>query len=171
MSTKVNQKEGVFNAITNLFASSDRRIDGAVTLTKEERAEVVEIVTVGIHEGTIEFSDDAAKKYPTFEDKKKYVPGLVNNWLRKDTRLNGNTKYVAKNPGSRTGSGDEAMKNLKALRTQLSTMGADAESITAVDQEIDKRKAELAKSKATKVVVDVSKIPEELRHLIPGYEG
>jgi len=37
---------------------------------------------------------------------RSYCSGLQSNWLRKDTRLNGGVKYVAKNPGSRAGSTD-----------------------------------------------------------------
>jgi hypothetical protein len=170
--SKMSQKEGVFNAVTNVYNELKKTIEGVVTLTKEERAEVIEIVTVGIHEGEIEFSDEAKAKYTTFDDiKKKYVPGLVNNWLRKDTRLNGGTKYEAKNPGSRAGSQDDVMKNLKALRTQLVTLGESGDALQAVDQEISKRKAELAKAKVKQAVIDINKIPEDLRHLIPGYEG
>ena len=88
----------------------------------------------------------------------KYIPGLVNNWVRKDTRLNGGSQYVPKNPGSRTGSGDEVLKNLKLMLQQVT----DPEAKVAVQQEIDKRLAELK----PKVTVDVSKIPEHLRHLV-----
>jgi hypothetical protein len=162
---KIKQKDAVYNAIENLFSQSGKSIEGQVALTKEERAEVVEMITVGIHEGEVEFSDEAKTKYPDFKSIKSYVPGLVNNWLRKDTRLNGNTKYEAKNPGSRSGQGDDVLKNLKALRTQLVTLG-DTEGLTAVDQEITNRKSELTKSKAKKVEINVDLIPESLRHLI-----
>ena len=88
----------------------------------------------------------------------KYIPGLTNNWVRKDTRLNGGTQYVPKNPGSRTGSGDEQLKNLKVLLTMVTD---DAK--VAVQVEIDKR-IEVLRPKPQMLNIDA--IPESLRHLI-----
>ncbi len=162
----IKQSEAIFNAIENVLTQANKAIDGQVTLTKEERAEVIEIVTVGLHEGEVSFSDGAKAKYDTFEKiKKQYVPGLLNNWLRKDSRLNGGTKYVPKNPGSRTGSSDEYLKNLKALRQQVATT-EDADAMAAVDAEIEKRKAEISKAKVKTIKVNAELLPEELKHLV-----
>lgn len=89
----------------------------------------------------------------------KYIPGLVNNHVRKDKRLNGGVEYTPKNPGSRSGSGDEMVKNMRLLLSVTD----DPEAKAAIQTEIDKRLAELK----PKVDIAVEKLPESLRHLIP----
>ena len=152
------QKESVFGAVTSLG------FDGAGEFkpTKDQLKEIYQIVSDEIVAGDVAFSDDAKVKYNTPElIRSKYVPGMVSNWIRKDTRLNGGEKYETKNPGSRAGRGDEVLKNLKGLRGTLS----DAEQIAAVDVEITNRTNELNAAKASKksVQVDLSKIPDDIR--------
>ena len=155
----MSQKESVFTAVVSVIGE----VDGVVNLNKDQRKQVIDCVTDSIQANETDFSTEARAKYTTRELIKGYVNGMVSNWLRKDTRLNGGEKYVTKNPGSRAGSGDEVLKNLKALKATLS----DAAHISAVDEEIEKRTTELAQAKAKTVVIDINKIPEELRHLIP----
>lgn len=88
----------------------------------------------------------------------KYIPGLVNNHVRKDGRLNGGVKYEAKNPGSRTGSGDES---LKAMRTLLSVT-VDPDAKRQIEDAIDARVEELK----PKVTINAAALPESLRHLV-----
>ena len=156
----MSQKQSVFVAVCAVL--NEDNINRKVELTKDQRAEVVGMVTDSIVSGETEFSTEAKAKYPTRDDVKGYVNGMVSNWLRKDLRLNGGSKYETKNPGSRAGSGDEVLKNLKALRTTLT----DKDHIAAVDEEIAKRVAELAEQKAKSVTINADKIPEALRHLI-----
>jgi hypothetical protein len=158
--SNMSQKQSVFVAVCAVLGEND--INREVKLTKEQRAEVIGMVTDSIVSGETEFSAEAKAKYPTKDDVKGYVNGMVSNWLRKDLRLNGGTKYETKNPGSRAGSGDAVLKNLKALKSTLS----DKDHIAAVDEEITKRQAELAEAKAKSVTINVDKIPEALRHLI-----
>ena len=110
----------------------------------------------------MEFSESAQAKYDTEAKIKTYTNGLVSNWLRKDTRLNGGVKHQIKNPGSRAGSGDEVIKNLKRLASTLS----NPEQLAAVQAEIDKRLAQLKAEKAKNVEIDMSLIPVDLQHLI-----
>jgi hypothetical protein len=88
----------------------------------------------------------------------KYIPGLVNNWVRKDKRLNGGAKYLPKNPGSRTGSGDEVLRNLKAL---LATQ-KDPEVRAEIQLHIDERMGALK----PKPEINVDALPAALRHLV-----
>lgn len=154
-----SQKQSVYAAVCSVLAIGD--VNELVKLTKEQRGAVIEMVTTSIIDGSTEFSAEAKVKYATRDDVKGYVNGMVSNWLRKDTRLNGGAKYETKNPGSRAGSGDEVLKNLKALRAQ------HPEHAEAIDVEITKRIAEIAATKAKTVTIDIDKIPEGLRHLIP----
>jgi hypothetical protein len=91
---------------------------------------------------------------------KKYIPGLINNWMRKDTNLNGGAKYEAKNPGSRTGSGDEQIKAMKALLSQPSLT---TEQRAEVEAAIEERKAAI---KPQPEPINVAALPESLRHLV-----
>lgn len=155
----LSQKESVYQAVVYVLGT----IEGnSVSLTKEQRSEVIELVTESIMNNETDFSAEAKAKHDTREKVKTYVNGMVSNWLRKDTRLNGGSKYETKNPGSRAGQGDEQLRNLKALMSMLT----DADQKAAVQAEIDKRIAELQAAKAKTVTINVDAIPEALRHLI-----
>jgi len=132
--SKVNQKEAVFNAVTNVCESDD----GVYNPTKEQRAQVNMILFQGFRDGTIELD----REY-TDSELKSYVSGLQSNWLRKDKRLNGGTQYVAKNPGSRTGSADP---QIKAMRLLLSTK-TDQSERAEIQAFIDKRVSEVKPAK------------------------
>jgi hypothetical protein len=144
----MNQKEATFQAVINVCGEQD----GAYTPTKEQRAQVNQILFEGFRAGTIELESEFSDT-----ELKAYVSGLQSNWLRKDKRLNGNVTYVAKNPGSRQGSGDAQLKAMRALLTTVTSTEDKAE----VQKHIDARTAEIA---ATKVkAIDLSALPESLR--------
>ena len=160
--SKFNQKEGVFNAVCAV--TEQESFDGAVTLTKEQRASVISIVTEGLVSGDIDMTAAAREKHNDEAKMRTYTNGLVSNWLKKDLRLNGNEPHKPKNPGSRAGSSDAVIKNLKALKSTLS----NPEQIAAVDAEIDKRLATLKAEKTKTVEIDINLIPEDLRDLVNG---
>lgn len=152
----LTQKESVFQAI--LEVTGQESFYSAITLSKDEKAKVNNIVTLSIMSNDTDFSADARAKYPTADKVSGYVNGMITNWLKKDTRLNGDVKYTAKNPGSRAGQGDAVLKELK----KLASVTVEPEYKLAIDAAINTRKAEIAKEKATTVIVDISKIPAEL---------
>lgn len=156
----LNQRSAVFNAVCEVLGTDS--FDGAVELSKEDRKSVIAIVANGFFNGEVELSQSAAEKYDTVEKLKTYTNGLVSNWLRKDTRLNGGTKYEAKNPGSRAGSGDSVIRELKKLRSTLT----DPSQIATVDAEIEKRMATIAAEKTKKVTINPDLLPEDLRSLV-----
>lgn len=143
------QGEAVFQAVCKVLNGEP---DGKVELTEKQLDAVHELVFMAFQTGQTSHS-----KNPDEEALRKYIPGLVNNWIRKDQRLNGGVQYQAKNPGSRSGSGDE---QVKAMKTLLS-MTTDPEAKEAIQLEIAKRIAAIK----PKVELDVSKLPESLRHL------
>jgi hypothetical protein len=128
--TKTNQKEAVYNAVINVVGEQD----GAYTPTKEQRAQVNQILFTGFREDAIELDREF-----TDTELKGYVSGLQSNWLRKDGRLNGGVKYQAKNPGSRAGSGDP---QIKAMRILLAGQ-TDPQARTEIQAFINKRQAEV----------------------------
>lgn len=156
----MKQNDAVFQAVCSVF--DVKSFDSAVELNKEQRESVVAIVTAGILDGTVDFSAEARLKHDTEQKVKSYTGGMVSNHLRKDKRLNGNTTYEIKNPGSRAGSGDNVLKALKALRSTL----ADAEQLASIDEAISNRAAELQASKQKAVSIDINALPEEFRQLV-----
>lgn len=145
----MNQKEATYNAIC---AVTGHKGDGAVVISKEQRAQVNMILCEGFRAGKIDLDREF-----TDAELKSYVSGLQSNWIRKDSRLNGGIKYTAKNPGSRAGSGDPALKALRALMTTLTT---EADK-TEVQGYIDARVAELNVAKVP--TIDYSVLPADLQ--------
>lgn len=145
----ITQGEAVFQAVKEVMGN----VDGKYEPTKEQLRQIEATVLAMFTSGLTVHS-----KNPTPDQLKKYVPGLVNNWLRKDKRLNGGVQYVAKNPGSRSGSQDESIKAMRLLQQTVDTEEAKA----AIQVEIDKRLAELKPTPT----VDITKLPESLRHLV-----
>lgn len=145
----MNQKEATYQAICNVTGHTG---EGQLVISKEQRAQVNMILFTGFREGKIQLDRE-------FNDAelKSYVSGLQSNWIRKDNRLNGGVKYVAKNPGSRAGSGDP---QLKAMRTLLSTLTTDADK-QEVQGYIDARIAEITVAKQE--VIDFSALPADLQ--------
>jgi hypothetical protein len=52
-------------------------------------------------------------------------------------------KHEAKNPGSRAGSKDERISNLRAMKKNLEAAGADADVLAKIDEAITQRLSEL----------------------------
>lgn len=158
MSNVMSQKEAVFSAVSEVLGV----FAGVAELSTEQRKDVIGSIMQGFANGTVELSQEAASKYDTDAKLKSYTQGLVSNWLRKDTRLNGGSKYETKNPGSRAGSGDDTVKALRTLRSTL----VDADQIAQVEAEIATRVAAFKASKQPKFEINADLIPENLRHLV-----
>ena len=160
----VNQKTAVYVAITTVLANAGIEFtDGmnvAPFMSKELRAIVNAMLFQGFREGEIELDREYSDS-----DLKAYVSGLQSNWIRKDKRFNGNTTYVAKNPGSRAGSGDQSIANAKRLLAQLQLEGSGStpEDRDMVETFIREKTLELAAAKTKAATVDFSALPPHLR--------
>lgn len=156
MSTQ-NQKEAVFNAVMSVLSengvSVNEQSNIGSMMTRSLRSQVNQILFEGFRSGSI-----VLEKELDDSKLKNYVSGLQSNWLRKDKRLNGNTNYVAKNPGSKVGSQDPTIKAMRALMTTLSSP-ADKLEIQAA---IDARLVELNATKQ-KNIIDISSLPEDIK--------
>lgn len=167
----MNQREAVFQTISETLGS----ITGTVTLTKEQRKTVVDSVAALLSTGKAELSADAKAKYDTPEKLRAYASGLVNNWIRKDKRLNGGQSYTVKNPGSRAGAGDDQLKALKTLRKQVAATN-NPQQLAEVDTAIANRQAEITAAKAAQTqkakpvkmqkTVDLTEVPAELKEAL-----
>lgn len=161
MSKVKSQREAVYEAIQAV--TGEESFSEAVELTKEQKQEVYGMITEGFRAGEIHFEDTPANREKLANPSKlnAYVSGLVSNWMRKDTRLNGNTKYVAKNPGSRAGSTDPQLKALKALFTQFA---GNEEKQSEIQRHIDARMSVVQAEKASKTLasIDLSVLPTDI---------
>jgi hypothetical protein len=159
--SKQSQKEAVYSAVSSVLAEAGVTVkegdNYADLLPRELRAQVTNILVEGFRSGTISldktFADEAAMR--------TYCSGLTSNWLRKDGRLNGGTKYIAKNPGSRVGSSDA---QLKAMRALLSTK-TDVADRAEIQAFIDARVSEVKASRKPSKQINVADLPAELKHL------
>jgi len=160
------QKTAVCNALLTVL--KDRGVDYEINgetpirevLTDTDKAKARAIVLEGFMSGHIDMSESAREKYNTEALMKTYVSGVVNNWIKKNPEFNCGVKYKPANPGSRTGSQDEQVKNLRLLLKQTE----DPQARTEIQTAINERLAEI-KPKAT-VTIDADKLPEHLRHLV-----
>lgn len=167
----MNQREGTVNTILMVLqeAGVDYELNGPTpvseVLTDKMRADVRSLIIGLFKNGDMTFKDEAtATKYLSDESElKKYVSGLVNNWIRKYKPFNSGQAYQAKNPGSRQHVGDEQLKELKKLSAQCQ---GNPEAMKEVTDAIVARKAELEAERAKTVEIKADAIPEHLRKFI-----
>jgi len=158
----MKQAAAVVNATLEVLGNSFDHSQPILSyITKAQIEQVVDQVTQGILAGEVEFG--AKDKYDTDAKVRAYTKGMVNNWHRKSLQLNP-TKYEAKNPGSRAGSSDPMVREMKKLKAQLEAAG-DTDTAQEVQAQIDARIAEVKPSKSLPPINE-SVLPESLRHLV-----
>lgn len=161
----MKQRDAVYNAVTSVLSDSKIHFEDGMnaqeSLTDSGRSAVQAIVVQAFKSKTVEFEDTPSNQAKMASDAKlnTYVSGLISNWLRKDTRLNGNTKYTAKNPGSRAGASDPTLKALRQLAVQFKS---DEKKLAQIQNQINVRAAALNAEKAKKITVDISVLSPEL---------
>jgi len=162
----MNQKTAVVTITLSVLKErgQDYELGGDISisdvLSDADKAKIRDQVFAGFRAGKIEMSEDSKPKYTEDKDLKSYVSGLVNNWHRKAKEFNSGAKYEAKNPGSRAGSGDEKIREMKKLLGQVT----DPTAKKMIEEEIANRQEEIAATNAP--TIDASKLPEALRHLV-----
>lgn len=141
--------------------------DVKLVATKEDKKQIATKIAEAMIEGTVELSDNAMAKYGESVESltNKYVVGMVTNWFNKSLDLNGGTKYETKNPGSRAGSGDALIKEMRLLKKQLQEIG-NHEGVAKVEAAINERVAQLKSTNTKTVTINPDNIPEHLRDLI-----
>lgn len=159
--SKLSQKEAVYSAVTSVLSENNISVsegtDVQTLMTSELRSQVNQVLFEGFRKGSIELTREFSDS-----DLKAYVSGLQSNWLRKDKRLNGGTKYSAQNPGSRIGSSDPSLKAMRALLTTLTSESDRSEVQTAINTRV----SEIQASKVKKVQIDASALPAGLSKFI-----
>lgn len=155
------QREAVYSAVMSILkAAKIDFTDGgdiSTVISSDQRKEVITNVIAQFNSGEA----TCTKEYNE-QELKTYTNGLVSNWFRKDTRLNGGSKYEIKNKGSRAGQGNPKIKETKKLLKQVAGTPNEAK----VQAVLDKLMAEHKASKAKSETIDASQLPEELRSLV-----
>lgn len=161
---KVNQRTACVNTILSVLKDHginyvlNGEIPVSEVLTDSMKAQVREILFTEFRQGNIEYKSSFQSKVDDDSELKKYISGLVNNWIRKTREFNGGHKYEAKNPGSRAGSTDEKVKEMR----KLLSITTDPTAKAMIQQAIDERVSELRAQK-NEVEIDYSAIPAELK--------
>jgi hypothetical protein len=157
-----SQKDAVVRAVMSVVEGYTLGEETPLSevITKEEKDRVKTILFNGFRNGNIELSPEAATKFRADAELKKYVTGLLDNWIRKYPQFNAGQSYVTKNPGSRSGTGDAKIKALKALLKTVTDNEVKAQVQQAIDERLNELKPE------AKVEIDVNALPEHLRHLV-----
>jgi ribosomal protein S18 len=144
------------DAVIAIVSGIDGFVPG-VKLNKEQKEECLALITQGLLSGDIDMSAGARAKHDTPEKMRTYSVGLLDNWVRKAPELNGGVKYVAKNPGSRSGSSE--YKQAVALKKYLTEKGhpipSELEAFIAANAPVK-----------TEKTVDISALPEHLQKLV-----
>ena len=166
----MNQRQATVTAILATLQARDfeYELNGSTAvsevLTDTDKASIRETLFSQFRDGTISYKETFQSKVDDDSYLKKYISGLLNNWIRKAKEFNSGAAYVAKNPGSRAHSSDEQMRELKKLFTQVTTAG-DEEAIESVKAAIEQRKSEI-KPKSAAMPINVEALPEHLRDFV-----
>lgn len=165
----LNQKQATCGALIQVLADRgvDYEINGPTPISEvlndKDKQTVRDQLFQQFREGEVSMSDKFRdEKLNDDSELKKYISGLVNNWIRKNKEFNCGQVYQIKNPGSRAHVGDEQLKELMKLATQIGTGNDGYEDVM---QAIKQRKDEIAASKAKDVTINVDALPEHLQHL------
>lgn len=157
-----SQKDAVIAAVKSVVGEIPAGTAMKGALSKDQLSTVQETVFNGIMDGSIDYSKDKTDAKLV----RKYVNGMVDNYLRKAKELNGGNKYVA--VSNRTPK-DAQLAELKKL---ASTMQNDPEKLASVNAAIAEREASLRaakvssrKAKTAPAKIDATILPDELKDL------
>lgn len=164
--SKQSQREATYNAIVTVLSTNNVSFtegdDVKNVLTASMKKEVRKMLVSGFNDNTIATGDSFNNKFSSDTELNKYCSGLISNWIKKDTRLNGNSKYQVINKGIRAGHGDSQVKELRKLLKVTSGTDAEQDVAAALNARIAQVKAE----KSPSVTINADVLPEHLRHLV-----
>jgi hypothetical protein len=152
----MKQVDAVYAAVISITGFNG---EGVFTPSSDEKEVIRMTLLEGFRSDKISFAKGKfTEYYSTEKEQKEYVSGLLNNWMRKDERLNGGVKYTAKNPGSRSGQGDAT---LKAMRALLQTPDLTEDDKAEINLEIDAHLAKITETK--KPAINWDALPADLQ--------
>lgn len=157
----MNQRQATCNTILAVLSerSVSYELNGQTpineVLNTDDKKKVRDILFVMFRSGQVDYKETFQDTVADDKGLREYISGLTNNWIRKAPEFNCGGKYEAKNPGSRQGSGDEQIREMKKLLSATT----DPEARVLIQSAIDNRTVEITK----KVEINLSAIPAELR--------
>lgn len=161
---KVNQRTACVNTILSVLEDNgvSYELNGEIcvseVLTDPMKSNVREILFTSFRSGNVEYKASFQAKVNDDSELKKYISGLLNNWIRKAKEFNNGQAYKAKNPGSRAGSQDSKVKEMR----KLLSVTTDANAKVLIETAIAERVATI-KAKTNTVEIDYNLISPELR--------
>lgn len=159
-----NQRTACVNAIMSVLtdANINYELNGDVSvnevLTPQLKEQVRAILFNAFRAGQVQYKESFQAKVDDDKELKSYISGLVNNWIRKAKEFNSGQAYKAKNPGSRAGSTDPQVKEMRKLLSVTS----DEQAKVAIQAALDAKLSELKAAKQ-QVTINVDALPAELR--------
>lgn len=167
----IKQREAVYQVTTEVLARSEVQFTPGVTdvksvVSSDIRAEITDQLVSLFQEGQVDLKSSESNQSKLQDPKKlrSYVTGLVTNWFNKDPLLNGGTRYAPKSPGSRAGSGDAQIREMKILKKHLESRG-EMDKVAKVEAAIQARISEINAEKSPKEEIDVDQLPDSLKDL------
>ena len=112
-SSAMTQREGVFTAIQKIMSEDQIPYDPAIAvkplLSDAQLKRAYEDLAAGFIAGAIALKDNESNRQKLADPKllELYIVGLVNNWLRRDPRLNGKPKVEKKSATEAQAQGNE----------------------------------------------------------------
>lgn len=90
----LSQREAVFNTVMSFFNKANVKFTGgkaADLITAEMRKQIVDAIAADFKANKVSLRESPANQEKLADEKlmRVYVSGLLNNWLRRDPRLNG----------------------------------------------------------------------------------
>jgi len=157
----ISQKQAVTNAVQSTFP--DYVVGGEVVLKSllntDNKKAMRALLFEAFRAGEVVYSKDPAN-LQNDAYLNKYVSGLLDNWVRKNKEFNNGEAYITQNPGSRAGSGDEQVREMRKLLKTIS----DPETKAKVQEAIDARIAEIKPDSV--ITINADALPEHLKHLV-----
>ena len=148
----ITQKESVFQSYQEGVSQG---LSG-----QDLKSFVVEKIKDGLMSGEVEYKNDRTDEKSVIN----YSRALYSNWMKKDPRLNGGTKYVPQTTrGPRTT--DESLKSLESSLKSLKVHNADPDLISRVENAIETRRNELQLQKSQSKVQSLEETMSTLESL------
>lgn len=163
----LNQRTAAVNTILSVIeekTGEEFTLNGEVRaqdiFTADMKKEAQAMLFQGFRSGSIQYRPEFQAKVDDDAQLKSYVSGLLNNWLRKAKELNCGEAYTPKNPGSRAGSGDKQIRELKKLLKKVKGTEHEAKVQAAISKRLEEIKPE------AKIEINAEFIPAELQDLV-----
>ena len=164
----VNQRTATVNTILSVMAENgvDYELGGEVRAkdifdqNPSFKKQVHEILFQAFRAKEVIYRPEFQIKVNDDSELKKYISGLTNNWLRKARELNSGEAYVPANPGSRAGSGDAQVRELKKLLKKVKGTAHEDKVQAAITARIAEIKPEAT------ITINTDLIPADLQDLV-----